>query len=380
MTYECFRVHSSPPDTLGPEQIKILKKYAIRPPENLAADQSCAGLLAGDHLFDLTFDLEKNVLLPDALHFALRIDTNQIPAAVRKAWLQIELAAVQAENPERRLTKVQRQEAKDAVAAQCDEAARSGQYRRMQQFPILWDTAHAALYFGGSSAGASDVCKELLEKAFALEVSRLACGQLADEWATQSRRRKALAAVTPARFVEDRSAGTIQWWNGQADNYDFLGNEFFLWLWWQWETQSDTLQLSDGSRLSGMFARTLTLQCPWGESGKGTITAEVPTSLPEAMQALRSGKLPRKAGLTLVRHDVQYDLTLQAETFAVQGARIRSEEKAEGRAVTQERVEGLRELQETIHLLFQAFCAVRVGDEWPGVLRQIRRWLHPKNA
>ena len=60
-------------------------------------------------------------------------------------------------------------------------------------------------------------------------------------------------------------------------------------------------QLSDGSEVTGMFARTLALECPQGESGKGTITAEDPTQLPEAAQAIRSGKLPRKAGLILVR-------------------------------------------------------------------------------
>ena len=44
--------------------------------------------------------------------------------------------------------------------------------------------------------------------------------------------------------------------------------------------------------------------------------------VPEAALAIQSGKLPRKAGLTLVRGAEQYDLTLQAETFAISGAKI----------------------------------------------------------
>jgi hypothetical protein len=45
------------------------------------------------------------------------------------------------------------------------------------------------------------------------------------------------------------------------------------------------------------------------------------------------GKLPRKAGLILVRHGEQYELTLQAETFAVSGAKIQVDEDAEGRGI-----------------------------------------------
>ncbi len=122
----------------------------------------------------------------------MRIDTNQVPAAIRRAWLQIELAMLTADSPGRRPTKVQRQEAKDAVEARCEEAARSGQFQRMQQFPVLWDAKNGLLYCGGTSAAASDVCADLLFKAFALELSRLSSGKLALEWATEAKQRKAL--------------------------------------------------------------------------------------------------------------------------------------------------------------------------------------------
>ena len=69
-----------------------------------------------------------------------------------------------------------------------------------------------------------------------------------------------------------------------------------------------------------MLAKTLTLDCPRGETGRDSLTDDAPTRLPEAFRALQSGKLPRKAGLILVRHGAQYELTLQAETLAVSGA------------------------------------------------------------
>ena len=120
------------------------------------------------------------------------------------------------------------------------------------------------------------------------------------------------------------------------------------------------------------------MQCPRDESGKETITAESPVRLPEAAQAIRSGKLPRKAGLTLVRHGEQYELVLQAETFTVSGAKIRTEdaeEAAEGQGILEDRIESVRGLHETVDLLFHAFCERRIGKNWSGELEQMRRWL-----
>ncbi len=53
---------------------------------------------------------------------------------------------------------------------------------------------------------------------------------------------------------------------------------------------------NDEFEVCGMFARSLSLDCPFGESGKETISAESPISLPVAAVTVRSGKLPRKAG------------------------------------------------------------------------------------
>ncbi len=377
MTFECFRIDGSQPLQFGPEHVEILEEYAIDQTEGLSGEGARIGFLAGDHLLDNNFSLEKNII-GDALHCAVRIDTNQIPAAIRRAWLQIELAGVTAESPGRRPTKAQREEAKEAVQGQCEEAARGGQFIKMQQFPVLWDIRNNLLHFGGSSPKASDACCELLAKAFEIELRRLSSGRLAQEWAAKARKRKSMNEVVPSAFHGGSSAEVI-WWNGESENYDYLGNEFLLWLWWRWETQSDTFELPDGSEVTGMFANTLSLECPLGESGKGTITAEGPTELPEAVQAIRSGKLPRKAGLILVRNGEQYEFTLQAETLAVGGAKIHNDdEPSEGRGILEDRIEKLRDLNGTLDLTFHTFCERRIGGDWPSELKEMRRWLKKK--
>ena len=97
VTYECFRVVSPQVHQFGPEHVELLEQYAINQKQSLAADQTKVGFLAGEHLFDRDFDLEKNII-NDTLHFAVRIDSNQIPAAIRKAWLQMELAVFRAKH------------------------------------------------------------------------------------------------------------------------------------------------------------------------------------------------------------------------------------------------------------------------------------------
>jgi hypothetical protein len=381
LTFECFRIIDSETRQFGPEHVEILERFAVGQIETASLEEAQVGFLAGEHLFDHDFSLEKNVIA-DALHCAVRIDVNQIPSAVRKAWLQMEVAATLADAPEGRLTKAQRQQAKEAVEARCEEEARSGRFRRMQQLPVLWDAQHDLIYFGCSSSTASEHCADLFGRAFELELGRLTAGRRAQEWAAEAKRRKALEEIQPAPFHADAPVSEIAWCNNESGNFDFLGNEFLLWLWWRWETQSDTLELPDGSEVTGMLTRTLRLECPRGESGKETITAEAPTSLPEAALAIRSGKLPRKVGLSMVRHGEQYEAVLQPETFSVSGAKIYSEGEgeADGRGILEDRIESLRGLHETLTLMFHAFCEQRVGKSWHKDLEPMQRWLKASAA
>jgi len=378
VSFQCFQIEGEAPRQFGPADVKILQKFAISEIA-ASAEEPGVGFLAGDHLLDLRFSLEKNVI-GEALHCAIRIDAHQIPAAVRKAWLQMELAALTADDPGKRPTKAQRQEAREAVAARCEDEIRTGRFLRMQQFPVLWDARQGMLYFGGSSATAADLCCDLFSRAFGVDLQRMTASRRALQWATETKHRKVLDQTIPSAFHASNTTAEVSWWNQQEGNWDFLGNEFLLWLWWRWETASDTIALPDQSEVTGMFARTLSLQCPRDESGKETITAEGPTGLPEAMQAIRSGKLPRKAGMTLVRHGEQYDLALQPEGFLVSGAKIHLENASEGRSVLEERLESVRNLHETIDLLFRAFCEQRIGKSWHEEVAQIGRWLKSETA
>lgn len=374
VTFERFRIVNDPTDQFGDEHLDTLRQHRIGENRANLYQQPGIGFTAGAHLLDTHFEFGKNIL-GDAMHFGIRIDTCSIPGPIKRAWMQMELAGIMADNVGGRPTKAQRQEAKDAVEERCATEAQKGHFTRMSETPVLWDAETGTLFLGGSSEKSNDACLDLLERAFGLECCRLTSGKLATEYADEAGANADLFAISPTPFLPDASP-EVTWWNGMSDNYDYLGNEFLLWLWWKWETGSGTLTLSDDSEVAGMFARTLSLDCPHGEFGKESISSESPVALPEAALAIRMGKLPRKAGLTLVRNDEQYDFSLQAETFVLGSARISRPEGAAAEVRdTLDRIESVRQLAETVDLLFEAFCRQRIGKAWVTESRQLSEWL-----
>lgn len=354
----------------------MLSNHAAGGFETASAENVSVGFLGGEHLFDVDFDLGKN-FINNALHCGVRIDTNQIPASYRAAWLQMELAGI-AKDADGVVTKAQRKEAKEAVEQRCEQEAATGKYRKMQTFPLLWDLDQEMLYFGGSVGTAARHCIDLLERTFGLELRHLGAGAIATRWAVDNKVFGDVDDLQPISFVSDLIAGDHSWSNEHSQQPDFLGNEFLVWLWWTLENESDTITLVDDSEVTLMLARTLSLECPYGESGKETISAECPIKLPEAMQAIQSGKLPRKAGMTVVREGRQFDLTLQAESFGISGAKIHLEDDEE--FTDDDRIDAIRLLTETTDRMLETYVQHRISEDWPKLQKAIRKWLGGDSA
>ncbi len=374
VTFERFRVTEDPTGAFGDEHLDLLKKHRIDSSKTNLFETAAIGFTGGAHLLDTKFDHEKNIL-GEALYFGIRCDTCQIPGPIKQAWMKIELSGMMKDNPGGRPTKSQREEAKQAVEALCEQEADKGNYRRMSVTPVLWDAETETIYLGGTSEKSNDLCLGLLNNAFGLEFSRVTSGKLALELAESEEQKSGIYGATPAAFLPDRG-NSVVWWNGMNDNYDFLGNEFLLWLWWQMETNSDVFELSDETEVGGMFARSLSLDCPQGENGKESISSESPVALPESRLAIRMGKLPRKAGLTLVREGEQYELTLKAETLSISSARITQIGEDVQRRDVLDRIESIRQMSETIDMLFGVFCDSRLSKSWKSSLNSMTEWLH----
>ncbi|HYT91276.1 MAG TPA: hypothetical protein VEL76_21360 [Gemmataceae bacterium] len=369
-----FRVAGKAPRLFGPDHLEQLTAHAMGKQRVAAADGSVAGWTAGDHILDTRFDLAKNII-NDTLHFALRVDSQKLPGDLLRAYTQVELDALAAKNPSGRPSARQKREARESARARIEAEAADGRYLRRKAYPLLWDAQSNELLVGSTAVTVLDRLHTLFQQTFNRGFEMLGAGKQAFQQAETRNQGRGVDDATPAAFVPGLGQSEVVSWAPDEASRDFLGNEFLLWLWFVLDNESDTLELADKSEVTAMFMRSLVLECPRGQTGKESITSDGPTRLPEAHRAIQAGKLPRKAGLVLVRHDQQYELTLQAETLAISGAKLPPPEAEDDRAQLEERVTQVRHLLETLDLLYDAFGHRRCGPNWPKELARMQKWL-----
>jgi hypothetical protein len=368
-----YRISHRSKVNFGPEHLERLATHAIGRQRVASGDGVEAGWIAGDHILDTQFDLAKNIV-DDTLQFALRVDSQQIPGDLLRAYTQIELAGAAAGNPSGNPSSRQKREARMAARERLEREAGDGRFLRRKAYPLLWDAPSRELFVASTAVTAIDRLLTLFKATFGFGFERVGAGERAFKLAEARQQTRGVDAAAPAAFVAGVSPATLAWIPDEA-NRDFLGNEFLLWLWFVLDTDTDTIDLADGSDVTAMLTRTLVLECPRGQTGRESITSDGPGRLPEARRAIQAGKLPRKAGLTLVRQDRQYELTLHAESLAVTGAKLPVPEADEERARLEERVGLLRHLVETLDLLYDAFGRRRCGHDWSKDLAKMQKWL-----
>jgi hypothetical protein len=373
LTCQRFRVMGQTPRQFGPEHLERLEALAHGKQRIAAADGGEAGWIAGDHILDARFDLAKNIV-NDTLHFALRVDQHKVPGDLLRAYTQIELQALAAENPSGFPSQRQKREARLAARRKLEAELQDGRFLRRKACPVLWDGHAGELLIGTTAAGLIDRVTTLFRLTFEHGLESLGAGVRAYRLAEARQQTRAIEDAEPSVFAAGPALPVLAWAPDEASR-DFLGNEFLLWLWYLTEAVSDTLKLSDDSEVTVMFADRLVLECPRGQTGRQTLQADNPARLPEARRALRAGKLPRSAGLVLVRHDQQYELTLQAETLAFRSVQMPVTEAVEERARLEERVTQLRHLMETLDLLYDAFGRRRCGPHWFKDLPALQKWV-----
>lgn len=378
-----FKVQGTRPYLFNDEHIERLAERAIGKQAVAGGDGVQAGWTAGGSILDTTFSLEKN-RVNDALCFDLRIDTNVPPADLLKAYIQLETEALARDNPSGFASARQKREAKQIARDRIEQEAKDGRFLKRKCVPVLWDRLSNEVLFGATSYAQADRFARLFEQTFSANLERpdSTTGKL---WCVTADPRAALVmgqagqlswinrTIEPAKFVPDAKDG-IAWIAGD-NNRDFLGNEFALWLWYYTDAISDTVALGDGSEVTFMISRSLVMECPRGDGADG-FKSLGPSRVPEARRAAQAGKLPRKVGLTMVRHGEQYELTLHAETLAFSGAKLPAADgNLDARGRLDERIGSVRALLETLDLLYEHFVHLRLSPLWELELMDMQRWL-----
>src|SRR5262245_35802392 len=298
VTFERYRVTGRSPRLFGPDHIEKLAEHAIGKQRLASADGSEVGWTAGDHILDTNFDLAKNII-NDTLHFALRVDTQKIPGDLLRAYTQIELAGQVNGNANGHPSMRQKKAARLAARERLDGEVEQGKYLQRKAYPVLWDCQAGELLVGSTARSVVDRLLALFQQTFGASLEALGAGTRAYRLAEAREQTRNVEDAELSVFVPGPKLPAVAWAPDEASR-DFLGNEFLLWLWYVLEEESDTIRLADDSEVTAMLARNLVLECPRGQTGKDSIQSEGPAKLPEAHRAIRAGKLPRKAGLTLV--------------------------------------------------------------------------------
>jgi hypothetical protein len=354
------------------EHLDRLAEHALRPNEFGVPEEVEYGWNGGEHLLDRTFSFEHNVFA-DCLLFGLQIDSNAAPGAIKKAYLAEEEKALAATNPSGLISKAQKQAAKELTRQRLDEDMKAGKFLRRRLVPVLWDMGNSTVYSHASGA-ALEKLLEIFERSFALELQPLTAGVTTLRILEPAGRRRDYEDLHPTRFALGPEGEAQQpdypWVAKGPEPKDFLGNEFLLWLW-----HTSSQQAGAVGDTTILIDKRIDLDCAYGQTGKDTVRG-MPTQMPEAMAALRVGKLPRKAGLIVDAKGQQFSLTLAAETLAVSGLTLPEVEDADTpRTLLEEQIELLRTFGGIMDGLFREFVLQRAGAEWGSTVGTIRQWI-----
>lgn len=368
ISFRRFAVIGQTPAAVDQALLDKLAEHALRPTEMGIPEEEEYGWSGGRHVLDGSFSFESNVY-GDALLFGLRIDTNRVPAELRKAYQLQEEESAAADNPSGFISKLQKRDAKDVARRRVEEDLRSGRFRRSKLVPILWDLPTQTIYC--NVAGPSlERLAELFERTFGLSLLPISSGAAAMRYLEPKGRRRDYEDASPTRFVHgadgEGQRPEYPWVSKSAEPKDFFGNEFLLWLWHQ----------IDSGDATAIIERTLDIDCAYGQTGRAFLRGDSVTKMPEALDALRTGKVPRKVGITIESTGAQYTLTLAAESLSIGTLKLPDVEEAENpRVLFEERVGLLRDFCRIIDELFGEFLKLRTSGSWESHVGIIRKWI-----
>src|SRR5690606_172719 len=177
MSFRRFAVMGEAPSQIEQSHLDRLAELAMKESQLGVPEEEEYGWCGGRHILDTQFSFEHNVY-NDSLHFALRIDTNKVPSAMKQAYTAMEEDAVAATNPSGFISKQQKKDVKELVRARLEDELKSGRYRKSKMIPILWDLATGELRTAASGKSLEKL-HEIFERTFGLSLLPLSAGSTA---------------------------------------------------------------------------------------------------------------------------------------------------------------------------------------------------------
>jgi len=395
-----FLVHGDAPPLVDETMLGILHDFRFQETEIGAPDEVEAGFVTGVHLLDVDFAYDKNGF-GDALLFGLRIDTHKVPADVKKAYQAVHQGAAAAASPTGYASKAEKREAAELAQRELRDNLAKGLYRRSKLIDVMWDLKRGQLLCGATGDAVAEQLMRVMKEAFAVDLTAVSSGSLAGHWLREQGKGRDYEDMIPTGFtappagafnaydeLDGESGGppnrpierpVVPWVAKAVDLKDFVGNEWLTWLWWQAETNEGLIETPSSGEIAITIDKALDMDCAWDTTGKQTLRGDGPTRLPEAGEALREGKWPRKMGLLLSDGENGWELSVQGDKYQLGSAKLPDVEDAQTpRDLTEHRLLMTRKLIDAIDGLYRAFVDLRVSGKWPATRSAMQAWVRER--
>lgn len=371
VSFQRFSITGPMPEECDDVLINALNEHAFgrMPPR---PDDVQLGWIGPGHLFESKITPER-IAFGSYVHVAMRVDTLKVPPNVLRAYVRMEEETALEATGREFLSRGEKRKARAAAVDRAEAEARDGGFRRMASVPVLIDLAHRVAYLGATGTGVADQFMLLFSETFGAAIESMTPEFLAVRIAEQAKGTRALESLAPFHLVEPPDgAGPGADFTGDMG---YLGRELITWLWYQTEVERGPLKLRAGDEVTVMLDKMLRLKCDFGLTGTDVITADGPTSLPEARAALRAGKQPNKAGLVIGSPVGEFALTLDGERLTVSALNVPEDDaESDPRAQIEQRFELIADAANLLDALFEIFVHTRTGREWDAELDAMSRW------
>lgn len=374
VSFQRFAIDGRFPSDLTDELLAAVrhKAFGRQPP---GPDDTQVGWVGPRHVLETDIEPE-HIHFGRFVHLAMRVDRLRPPAAVMRAYVHEEEAAMLAAGGREYLHRKERRRAREAARERAEQEARSGAFRRMSMAPVLIDLERRTVYLGGLGVALGDRLAQLFRDTFAAALEPLDVERVARRLLGPTGDEGRLDALRPMRLVPPPDGYTED--EGGADfaaELGWLGKEMLSWLWHQGDVRDAGLRLRSGDEITVMIDRTLRLRCDYGLTGTDVITADGPTLLPEAKAALRIGKQPTRAGLIVGSPLGEFRLSLDALRLGVSGLVVPEDDsQQDARARIEQRFELIADAATLLEAIFELFLRRRISAEWEAEQRAMSAW------
>lgn len=161
----------------------------------------------------------------------------------------------------------------------------------------------------------------------------------------------------------------------------FLGREFLVWLWWRSELLDGEADLPEHGACEVWIDDQITLEAQGEQVERSALRGASPALSPEAKEALRQGKVPIKARISIAKDERDFGFVLNTDSFALSSVKMPTLLQDEPEERFYERMYLLEELDSMISAVYGEFLLVRVSAAWEKeIAPAIRAWVREEDG